>query len=143
MLTELESRALSGDRKAQEECTKNGIVLPCPCCGGSPNLKNQKVEYGLSGTIIRCTKCGLYLYSADTKAISVPGAIKNVPIENHEQIGIRRWNTRVTPPIGRCEECSNFGYNLENDTYCGCPEGLSDPKEVDFCSYFKSKECED
>lgn len=25
-------RALLGDRKAQEECTRQGIALPCPCC---------------------------------------------------------------------------------------------------------------
>ena len=32
-MTELERRALLGDRKAQEECTRQGIALPCPCCG--------------------------------------------------------------------------------------------------------------
>lgn len=32
-MTELERRALMGDKKAQEECTEKGIVLPCPFCG--------------------------------------------------------------------------------------------------------------
>ena len=30
---ELIRRALTGDKKAQEECTAKGIVLPCPLCG--------------------------------------------------------------------------------------------------------------
>lgn len=32
-MTELERRALLGDKQAQEECTDKGIVLPCPFCG--------------------------------------------------------------------------------------------------------------
>lgn len=31
-MTELERRAMLGDRKAQEEATRQGIVLPCPKC---------------------------------------------------------------------------------------------------------------
>lgn len=32
-MTELERKALMGDEQAQEECTRQGIVLPCPFCG--------------------------------------------------------------------------------------------------------------
>ena len=32
-MIELERRALMGDREAQEECTRQGIVLACPWCG--------------------------------------------------------------------------------------------------------------
>ena len=32
-MTDLERRALLGDRQAQEECTEKGIMLPCPFCG--------------------------------------------------------------------------------------------------------------
>ena len=106
-MTELERRALLGDKDAQRECTEKGIVLPCPCCGGEPAVKVQKVEYGLRGTIIKCQKCGLYLFSPDKKAKLIPGAVKNVSIQNHKEIGIRRWNTRPDPPIGRCGECAN------------------------------------
>ena len=35
-------RALLGDREAQEECTRQGIVLPCPCCGAK---LDGEVEY--------------------------------------------------------------------------------------------------
>lgn len=31
---ELVRRALMGDKKAQEDCTAKGIVLPCPFCRG-------------------------------------------------------------------------------------------------------------
>ena len=94
--------ALLGDRDAQERLTQRGELLPCPCCGGTPTIKIQKTEYGLSGTIIRCNKCGLSLYSPDTKSESIPGKIRNVPIKNHTRIGIERWNSRV--PILSAEE---------------------------------------
>ena len=32
-MTELERRALMGDKQAQEECTQEGILLPCHVCG--------------------------------------------------------------------------------------------------------------
>ena len=37
--------------------------------------------------------------------------------------------------VVRCEDCKYFGHNIENDTYCRCTGGLSDPEENDFCSY--------
>ena len=37
--------------------------------------------------------------------------------------------------VVRCKDCKRFHRNLENDTYCDCVGGLSDPEEHDFCSY--------
>ena len=37
--------------------------------------------------------------------------------------------------VVRCKDCKHFGHNIENDTYCRCTGGLSDPEENDFCSY--------
>lgn len=37
--------------------------------------------------------------------------------------------------VVRCDKCKHFRRNLENDTYCNCIGGLSDPEEHDFCSY--------
>lgn len=37
--------------------------------------------------------------------------------------------------VVHCEECKNFGRNLENETYCKAVGGLTDPEENDFCSY--------
>ena len=87
--------ALLGIHIAQERVTKRGELLPCPLCGSAPTIKVQEVEYGLSGTIIRCNKCGLSLYSPSKKAEFIPGAIRNVPIENHTMIAVARWNTRA------------------------------------------------
>ena len=32
-MTEFERKAMLGDKQAQEECTRKGIVLSCPFCG--------------------------------------------------------------------------------------------------------------
>lgn len=39
-MNDLERRALMGDKQAQEECTRQGIVLACPHCTG-----NGKVSF--------------------------------------------------------------------------------------------------
>lgn len=43
-MTDLERRALMGDRQAQEECTEKGIVLACPWCGwnGKVSFKDHR-----------------------------------------------------------------------------------------------------
>lgn len=38
----VERRALMGDREAQEECTRQGIVLSCPFCGEYLFAKHRK-----------------------------------------------------------------------------------------------------
>lgn len=38
-----------------------------------------------------------------------------------------------------CKECKHFAHNLENDTFCRCVNGLSDPTENCFCSYGERK----
>lgn len=43
-MTDLERRALLGDRQAQEECTRHGIVLPCPFCGGDYEPKDGEED---------------------------------------------------------------------------------------------------
>ena len=43
-------------------------------------------------------------------------------------------------PVVRCKDCKHFRRNLENDTYCGCVGGLTDPEEHDFCSYGERKD---
>lgn len=139
-MTELERRALLGDKQAQEECTQKGIVLPCPMCSGTPVVKVKKAEYGLSGTIIRCNVCGVYLFSPDAKAKSVPGAIRNVPIKNHKKIGIERWNTRPASPLGRCIDCANVCEVGDNLVTCDIFE--RDMMPGDFCSQFEAKERE-
>ena len=37
-------RALMGDREAQKECTKQGIVLPCPFCGAKMDEVDHETD---------------------------------------------------------------------------------------------------
>lgn len=69
----------------------------CPLCGREAFIKVQKVEYGLSGTIIKCKnpQCGCMLYVSDARAKFTDGGLKNFPIDNHTEIAIKRWNTRI------------------------------------------------
>ena len=140
MMTDLERRALLGDRQAQEECTRQGIVLPCPFCGGPVTVKSQKVQYGLSGTIISCKKCLVQLYSPDERAVPTHNMVRNTPIEKHKEIGISRWNNRPAPPIGRCVECAKRKTS-ECEMYfsCNCGEQHTWETDNDFCSGFAPK----
>ena len=78
-MTEFERRALLGDEQAQEECTKRGIALPCPCCGRHTEaiMNNQAVYH-----------------------------VNRDCLLNSQLVSLRRWNTRPAPPIGRCGECA-------------------------------------
>ena len=82
-----------GDKEAAEVFTEFGI-LPCPFCGGKATLKTQSVEYGLSGTIIKCESCLVIMFSPDKKAILKNDKLTNIPINNHMFIGIKKWNAR-------------------------------------------------
>lgn len=87
--------AMLGDMDAQDRIIEREELLPCPCCGGTPKITVQKAEYGLSGTIIRCERCRLSLYSPDKKTETIMGEIKNIPIKNHKILGIVTWDTRA------------------------------------------------
>lgn len=115
-MTDLERRALLGDRQAQEECTEKGIALPCPLCGG----KADKVVYDAAGMFI-CKKCKIY----KPFTLVVDGTRKALAV----------WNTRTAPPMGRCGECAHW--------YKGhCTHGpcATEPTEPDFfCGSFEPK----
>lgn len=62
-MTDLERRALLGDQQAQEECTRRGIVLACPFCGGSAMIEYDDImpfEYsvfcGVGSAQMRATR---------------------------------------------------------------------------------------
>lgn len=97
-MTELERRALLGDKQAQEECTRKGIVLLCPMCG--KYLRKRKTIDWLAKrtepvnrTIVEhpC-KTGCHLDNW-------------VFVEEKE---LDSWNTRPAPPIGRCGACKHW-----------------------------------
>ena len=91
-VTTLERRALLGDRQSQEECTRLGIVLHCPLCGG----KADKVVYDAAGMFV-CKKCKIY----KPFTLVIDGARKALTV----------WNTRTAPPIGRCASCACWDEN--------------------------------
>lgn len=90
----------------------NCVVLPV--LWGIPVRKTQKVEYGLSGTIIKCTQCHATIFSPDTIAKFDGSRLVNRPVLNHIELGIAKWNTRPAPPVGRCgEELDVKIYDME------------------------------
>lgn len=92
-MNDLERRALLGDQKAQEECTRRGIVLPCPFCGGTG------IEYGVCGRDIK-SPCYIKCESCSCEIVI-----------NERKMVIAIWNTRHTPPIGRCASCACWDEN--------------------------------
>lgn len=134
-MTELERKALLGDQEAQRECTEKGIILPCPCCKGNARVRyignnsgplgyTSDVYYRSKPGFIMCDKCGMstskmsYVYRA-----------------------LAKWNTRPSPPIGRCGECKNAPFlSSRAKGMRWCRKFRSDVNSNDFCSYFEPKE---
>lgn len=130
-MSDLERRALLGDRKAQEECTRQGILLPCPLCGAraaywtrSSSMRDniRGWEFG-----IECVKCSTKLPKSNYR-ISVDftqdGGIR--VCSDERESALRNWNTRPAPPVGRCGECAayidskcaNTGYYKSETGFC-------------------------
>ena len=110
-MTELERRALLGDKQAQEECTKNGILLPCPLCGGKAIRTAPPVNYSYR---VACKACRANTGGCKTQTEADAA-----------------WNTRTAPPIGRCGECAERHIGDGDICFYG--------REDDFCSGFKPK----
>lgn len=124
-MTELEQKALIGDREAQEECTRHGIVLPCPFCRGEAKTsetttdKENKFEFGWIG----CQHCRCF--------------INYINNERGKRQAIKAWNIRPAPPVGRCGECAN-AYDV-GDNLVRCDIFDRDMMPNDFCSCFEPK----
>lgn len=119
-MTELERRALLGDRQAQEECTQKGILLACPFCGMR------------KGTVFKLSHSDLYAHKRTGKC-----ALDGMIIYN-----LSDWNTRPTPPIGRCKDCLHY-FQMEclkiYDDGNASKDARQERKPDDFCSYFEPK----
>lgn len=109
-MTDLERRALLGDRQAQEECTRRGIALPCPICGKKEVLalhSNGKIYHNYT---IECVFNGRF-------------------------VKLKDWNTRPAPPIGRCGECKHW-----YKQHCAHGPCATEPTDADFsCGGFEPK----
>ncbi len=113
-MTDLERRALMGDKEAQEECTDRGIWLPCPRCG-SENIAST--AWATGDTIVACTDC------------------KETRID---------WNSRPNFPIGRCGTCKYHvikGTRYGGFQYCSHEDGLKYVRnDTDYCSQYEPRE---
>ena len=118
-MNDLIRRALLGDRAAQEECIRQGIVLPCPCCGEEAKLKQLSGRWSVC-CLNNCVGSRIY---------------------NDKQRAIATWNTRHAPPIGRCETCR---YWIKTTCYCWKSKifGQSCRKD-EYCSSWVPREEED
>lgn len=122
-------RALLGDKQAQEECTAEGIVLPCPLCGSKATIQQDitgKESYHVVCNNVK-DMCNLI------SGLTTWG--------ESEENALKAWNTRPAPHIGKCGECKFF-YKSINEKACTNPQGMyfTEITENDFCSYFEPKE---
>ena len=113
-LKELERRALLGDKQAQEECTRQGILLPCPFCGNKH---------------IRISNWGMW-------RCWCPECLGKSEDSLRERDAVKHWNTRPAPPVGRCKECAAYV-----DSKCA-NTGYYKP-DTGFCNDFAPKEAEE
>lgn len=114
---ELIRRALLGDERAQQECTRREIVLPCPKCGkGKIIFWDKKMKW------YSCWDCGM----------------KSGPKKSFGE-ALRDWNTRPAPPVGRCKDCLWY---LPISKRCKYSLGglWGEVNELSFCSCFNPKE---
>lgn len=130
-MTNLEHRALLGDKQAQEKCTRQGIVLPCPLCKSSVSVMDIAphaehigwFEYKYEGGAFITCACG-YAVSGDNK----------------EDV-IRKHNTRPAPPIGQCKDCARRKTPRCSMYYeCQCGAQHTWETSYSFCSEFEPKE---
>lgn len=161
-MTDLERRALMGDRQAQEECTEKGIMLPCPWCGcnGKVSFKNHRFcgqnYLGSKRIVYRiqviCNKCRSRGKPIFTEPLINPNPYITKWGNNYAETescrketerftpyvvhAVSAWNTRPAPPIGRCGECKHQGGNVSGNPNVLC----INMKPDDFCSYFELKE---
>ncbi len=113
-MTDLERRALLGDREAQKECTEKGIVLPCPFCGSEAKIINL-----IGAHFVYCEEC-----SASKR------------LSNSERRAVESWNTRAAQPVGRCGTCA-----LQPVCYLHL-QHYEDFDDNAFCSAYEPKEAE-
>ena len=123
-MTELERRALMGDKQAQQECTERGIVLPCPYCGcDERDMISLSVGHEQ------------YSYSCDACGCDGPIAYESDECDYPKYEALELWNTRPAPPIGRCGECEHW-----YKEHCASGPCAAEETDVDFyCRDFKQK----
>lgn len=121
-MTELERRALLGDRKAQEECTRQGILLPCPFCGYDAELVEKD---GLYSVVCKDGCC----ISSDIQ-----------PEYSEPMVALADWNTRPAPPVGCCVECEKSpDIGTKTKSMRWCRRFRAEVKPDGYCDGFRRK----
>lgn len=167
-MTDLERRALLGDRQAQEECTRRGIVLGCPHCRGNAKVSfkdtrfigqnirgDKKLVYRVQVICNKCRSRGKPIFTEPlinpnpyiTKWGNCYHAESEVCVEETKRFlpyvleALAAWNTRPAPPIGRCGECAkspNIGTKTKGMRWCR--NFRKEVKPDGFCNYFEPRE---
>lgn len=144
-MTELERRALLGDKQAQEECTEKGIMLPCPWCKGTAKIivcddegNHHPDDYENNPW----SGIGYFLYHSESENPDCPIAHDDYTqcgryIYDSREEAIDAWNTRPAPPIGRCVGCKYYNGLAECELLAEC--GGTNW----FCGWFEPKEREE
>lgn len=129
-MTELERKAVLGDKQAQKKCTEKGIILPCPKCfntvkvHGPEDWKPSLYDPDSGGDHYEFyCKCGLVFCTSkyDFKE------------------ALSAWNTRPTPPVGRCDQCK-YWRGEPGEEYAPCPMCDGVMCADDYCKNFIDKE---
>lgn len=127
-MTEIERRALLGDRQAQEECTRRRIVLPCPWCKcNERDMLDMNVYHEQ------------YFYSCEACGCNGP-VVRDDNCDYPEHDALAAWNTRPAPPIGRCGECGAYTSEGPGAGHCSDGTGKTDDG---YCDSFYPKGGED
>ena len=156
-MTDIERRALLGDLQAQNECTRRGIVLPCPHCKGNGKVSfrdslfvgqnfrgDKKLTYRIQVICNKCKSRGKPIFTEPlvnpkpyiTKWGNSYSSQSDVCKEETEKFlpyvvaAVSEWNTRPAPPIGRCGECAAYIDNkCANTGYYKSESGFCDDFE--------------
>ena len=129
-MTDLERRALLGDRQAQEECTEKGIMLPCPFCGG-----DAEKDYILGKIYFGSDDKPSNRYYTYCTGIECPTFGSYSRYYKTEREAVLAWNTRPAPPIGRCVECAHW-----YKKHCAHGPCATEPTDAYFfCGSFEPK----
>lgn len=133
---ELIRRALMGDQEAQQECTRQGIVLPCPICGKESciDILDCYTAEGLD------CECQIYRKESFKCVCNFlkGGCGTSIGVSKTKQEALEKWNTRPAQPVGRCKDCINATNPGSNIVFCDYFE--RDMMPDDFCSCFEPKE---
>lgn len=134
-MDDLERRALLGDKQAQEECAEKGIVLSCPFCGNTEVIVGTVSDLEFMDEFDENYEFYKTMYMVCCP-MNKDGCGSSSCCIGSKNKAIAAWNTRSSPPIGRCGECKRN--HLRNGKHFCEIHGVVNNKN-DYCSFFESR----